>query len=159
MAKDAQIAAARELINLNLNNATAAGYAARTHLDAAALTAAADAMNAGQELTPAQVNILARFNSVLGAILDTAYERAEQAYKNKARGLAALIAILLSLAGGALIYRTEYPTESVATYLALSNDMMLALLIGLVATPVAPIAKDLSGALSTAVHALSRARR
>jgi hypothetical protein len=35
-----------------------------------------------------------------------------------------------------------------------SNDMWIALIAGVLATPLAPIAKDLSSALSTAVNTL-----
>ena|SRR5581483_3700651 len=76
------------------------------------------------------------FDLIVTAVLDEAYERASQQYRNWTRAMAALFAIALAVASGRALGRN--PVESV--------------LIGLVATPLAPIAKDLSTAISVAAR-------
>lgn len=76
------------------------------------------------------------FDLVLTAILDEAYERGSQQYRNWTRALAAVFAVAMAVAGGQ----------------ALAMNPVESLLIGLIATPLAPMAKDLSSALSVAVR-------
>ena len=65
---------------------------------------------------------------IVTALLDEAYQRSNQIYRNWTRALAALVAIALAMAGGR----------------ELRIDPAISLLIGLLATPLAPIAKDIS---------------
>jgi len=67
------------------------------------------------------------------------------------RELAAGMAVALALAGG---------WSLVGTYQFLhSSDPILALLVGLLATPLAPIAKDISSALATAVNTMQLVKK
>ena len=83
-------------------------------------------------MSSAESDVYARFDLIVTA-LDEAYQRSTQIYRNWTRALAAGVAIALALAGGNVL----------GIYLWLS------LLIGLLATPLAPIAKDISSALAT----------
>jgi cytochrome bd-type quinol oxidase subunit 2 len=112
---------------------------------------------------------------VLSAILDEAYERADQRYRNAAKLLAVVVATLLALAGGWLIYyhpgAATCPAATLPaacppapnalpwwSYFA-SGQFGLALLVGLSATPLAPVAKDLASSLQAAAAAVGAARR
>jgi hypothetical protein len=62
--------------------------------------------------------------------------------------VASIFAVGLALVGG----WTLHPNTTSAYWM--SRDMGIALLAGILATPLAPIAKDLSSALATAVNTL-----
>ena len=85
-------------------------------------------------------------------MIDEAYQHADQVYRNSTRALAAVIAVALAFAGGLSL---------VGSWGAFwwKPDMFLALLIGLLATPMAPIAKDIASALSTAVNAMQMVKK
>jgi hypothetical protein len=79
-----------------------------------------------------------RTDLIVTATLDEAYQRADQLYRDGTRAWAMAVSILLALIAGHQLH------APVAT----------SLLAGLLATPLAPIAKDLSTALATAVNTL-----
>lgn len=135
---------AKSLVKLNLDTGNAAAVAQATGADPAQLTAIATSIAGAVALTPAQSDFFARFDLALTALLDDAYQHADQYYRNGTRGLAALVAILLALAGELSIGK---------------GDWGLAVLVGLLATPLAPVAKDLSSALATAVNTLQAAKK
>jgi hypothetical protein len=137
--KDIQKATVKSLIRLGLTPALAPQLAAATpSVDAVVLQAAATSVAAGLPLTSQQIDQLGRFDAILDARMDTGFERADQKYRNVAKVLAACFAVLLALAGAWWI----------------KADFAVAFFVGLIATPLAPIAKDLSSALGTAVSAL-----
>ncbi|MGZ2454800.1 hypothetical protein ACVIRO_007617 [Rhizobium ruizarguesonis] len=143
--KDDQKAIAKSLVRLGITPTTAADLAtAAPGVDATLFAAAATKVNAGEVLTEQEINMLGRFDAILDARMDAGFERADQFYRNASKLLAAAISIVLSIAG-VIVIQQGAPT---------SSDFFLALLVGLFATPLAPIAKDISSALSTAVAAL-----
>ena len=144
--KAEQKAVVRALIKLGLSEATAPSLAAAAHVSPVALTAAARKLTDGRAMTEADMNVLGRMNAVIDALLDAAYEAAEQQYRNYSRVGAGLIA--LGLAFGARIFFSPAERPSV----------LIALTVGLLAVPLAPVAKDLTSALSTAMRALKAAR-
>jgi hypothetical protein len=79
--------------------------------------------------------------------MDAGFERADQLYRNASKLLAALISVILAVAA-VFVYDGSH----------VHDDLGVAVLVGLVATPLAPIAKDLSSALGTAVNALKSVR-
>jgi hypothetical protein len=135
-----QKAAAKALIRLYLDPATAPQLAQATGLPAASLAGIAAKVQAGTALDTTEQNILGRFDALVSAALDEGYERADQKYRNSAKVLAGAIAIVLALIGG---------------WIAGAN-LVVAFLLGVVAVPLAPVVKDLSSALQTAVKALAR---
>lgn len=141
-----QKAVVRALIKLGLSETTADSLAGAAHVNAAALKAAAKKLTSGAAMTDADMNVLGRMNAVIDALLDAAFEKAEQQYRNYSRVGAGLIAIALSY--GALQF---WPGPDRPSDLA-------ALAVGLLAVPLAPVAKDLTSAISTAMRALKAAR-
>lgn len=139
-----QKAIAKTLIKLHLSAGNAAALAAAANVDAALLTETATSIAAGTALTQAQTDVYSRFDLIVTALLDQAYQHADQFYRNWMRGLAAGIAVLLAVAGG---YAVNGGYKS-------WQEFMAALLIGLLATPLAPVAKDISTALATAVNTM-----
>jgi hypothetical protein len=145
-----QKAIAKSLIHLHLNVESAPALASVTGVDSAALTAIARHMASATSLDSAQADAFARFDMILTTLLDGAYLHADQIYRSWTRALATLVAIVLALCGAALLHTQ---TDSWAL------DLLEATLVGLLATPLAPIAKDLSTALATAVNALQLVKK
>lgn len=147
--KAQQKSAAKNLIRLGLIPDTAASLAKELpSIDGTALQAAAAKVASAAALTEDEVNLLARFDYIVEVRLDAAYEKADQRYRNVARVAAAAIAMALSLAGAIFI----------AGSLA-EADYVTAILVGFLATPFAPVSKDLMSALGTAVAAFKAAKR
>lgn len=140
-ALDDQKAKAKALIKLGFSPNTVNAMGAATGLPVTALTPLAVNIAAGADLTPAQVNIYGQLDAVLSAVIDGAYEKADQRYRNAAKGLAAAIAIALALIGGYAVDQKDWGTY-----------WLLYLVIGAIATPLAPVAKDITTAINTAVQ-------
>ena len=151
----AQKAIAKSLIKVGLNSGNAAELAAVTGADSAVLQTVAASMANGTPLTPSQSDVYSRFDFVLTALLDEVYQDSDQAYTNGTRIAAFLFAILLAFVGGWIV---EGEGHTLSCYLH-SNDLWRALLAGVLATPLAPIAKDLSSALATAVNTMQLVKK
>ncbi|MES0042233.1 hypothetical protein [Mesorhizobium sp. M0091] len=148
MAKADQKATVKSLIRLGLTAKTVADLGkAAPGVDVAALTAASAKIDSGQALDEVDINVLGRFDAIVDAQMDTGFERADQQYRNAAKVLAAIFAVILAVVGGALLYDGLH-----------TNTVIASVLIGLVSVPLAPISKDLATALGTAVSALKAAK-
>jgi hypothetical protein len=134
-----QKAVAKSLIHLGLTPDNAAELAASLGIDPAALKQVADNIKAGTPLSQQNLNVLGRFDTMVGAILDAGYERAGQKYRNGAKLAAMVISVILAALAGLL---THFNVAEAA-------------LIGLVATPLAPVAKDLASSIQAAANAVS----
>ena len=148
-----QKVAAKALIRLYLDPGTAPALAEATGLSTASLTGVATKIRAGAELDQAELNVLGRFDALVGATLDEAYERADQRYRNSAKLLAGVFAIVLAFFGGWIVH-VQHGGAPFAYFW--SENLALALLVGVIAVPLAPIAKDIGSALQAAVKALAR---
>ncbi len=97
-------------------------------------------------LTDVEKNALGRFDLALTSLLDAAYQHADQRYRNRAKIVATFVSVVLAVIGG------------VSTGDA---DKMLWqwVLAGLLATPLAPMAKDLASALQAGVKAAQSLRK
>jgi hypothetical protein len=155
--KDEQKAIATALIQLGLSPDTAEGLAREGHVDPAALRQAVEKMMRGDELDPLEINVLSRFKTSVEAKMDAAFERAEQAYRNWARLAAGVVAMVLAMIAGGLLFADRHAPFLLSAYLQ-SDIFKKSLLVGLVAVPVAPITKDLISSLSAAVRAAKAAR-
>ncbi len=140
-----QKAIAKSLIKLNLNPGNACALAAATGVDPNALKIVAAKIASGTSLISTESDVFARFDLIVTALLDEAYQRSDQVYRNWTQALAALVAVVLALAGGMMLHPAV--------------DWPLALLVGLLATPLAPVAKDLATALATAATTLQLVKR
>jgi len=134
-----QINIAKSLIKLRLTPETAGPLASATGVDATLLSQIAVSIRSATPLTPQQTDVLGRFDLLLTTLLDQAYQRAAQRYRNWAKAAAVPIAVALALIAA-----------GVTRQITLSE----AVLLGLIATPVAPVAKDISSAISTAAQAI-----
>jgi hypothetical protein len=148
-----QKAIAKSLIKLRLNETTADAFAKATGVDPAILKAVGDKMSNGTPLESRETNVLGRFDLALTAILDDGYQHADQRYRNSSKLAAMAISIVLAVLGGLAIY-----TGSGAAYLG-SPEMWQSFIAGLLATPLAPITKDLASALSAGVKAAQSLRK
>lgn len=142
----AQKAVAKSLIKLHLNAANAALVASRANVDATDFAVVVGLMETSGALTQGQKDLYARFDLILTALLDETFQLSDQHYRNQTRILAALVAIVLAVVGGYALIGSPIYWQS--------RDILLSILVGLLATPLAPIAKDLSSALATAVNAM-----
>jgi hypothetical protein len=147
-----QKAIAKSLVKLHLSAGNAAELAATTNVDPALLTEVAKSIVSGTALTQPQSDAYARFDLIVTALLDESYQYADQVYRNWTRALAAVIAVALAFFGGWSM-AGSWPD------FWFKPDMFLALLVGLLATPLAPIAKDLSTALATAVNTMQLVKK
>ena len=145
-----QKAIAKSLIKLHLSTGNAPTLAAKTNTDPAVLGSIAGKIATGVSLTQPESDVYSRFDLIVTAMLDEAYQLSDQVYRNSTRALAAVVAVLLALTGGWSIMGSAF---------WLSKDMCLAILVGLLATPLAPIAKDLSSALATAVNTMQTLKK
>jgi hypothetical protein len=145
--KDEQKALAVGLIQLGLTPDTAEEIAVHGQVDRAALKGVVESLGSGTELTAEQLNVLGRFKATIEARIDAAYERAEQVYRNTARAAAGVVAVLLALAATWVVHDPASGKDP---------NWAMALLIGLVAVPLAPIARDVASGLATAAKALGR---
>jgi hypothetical protein len=146
-----QKAAAKSLIKLHLSAANAATVALKANVDPALLTAVAGSLAHAMPLSQAEGDAYSRFDLIVTALLDEAYQMSDQVYRNWTRTLAAGVAVALAVTGGWSLVGTSQFWHS--------TDWILALLVGLLATPLAPIAKDLSTALATAVNSMQLVKK
>lgn len=145
---DEQKAIAKSLIKLRLDASTAPRFAAVTDVDAGVLTRVGEKMTSGTQLSADEMNALGRFDLGLAAILDDGYQHADQRYRNSAKVAAMLIAVVLAEVGAWMSFGS--PDGAL---------MAKALLAGLVATPLAPIAKDVASALQAGAKVAASLKR
>lgn len=144
-----QKAKAKSLIHLGLTQDSARALAKVAGVDPAKLESLAKKTANGETVTQDEINVLGQFDTVLSAALDAAYERGDQKYRNAAKLLAMLVATILGGIGGWIVFGKDFDTGHIA----------LSLLVGVIATPLAPIAKDLASSLQAAVTAVGVLKR
>lgn len=143
-----QVNIAKSLIKLRLTPETASTLAAATGVNAEILTQVAKKIASGKALTAPESaltteenDIYGRFDLLLTTLLDQAYQRADQRYRNTAKALAIPVSVALAIAGA-----NSLPHDPVSNWTAA--------LVGLIATPIAPIAKDVASAIQTGAQAI-----
>lgn len=169
---DAQKAIAKSLLKLRLSAANAADYAAATGMDAGILATIAGKISRAESLSSTEMDAFGRFDLTLTTLLDQGYQRADQIYRNSAKFLAAVFSVVIAVFGGYILHnsavQTVAPAAGAAATAALNNaataaaalpywgspNMWKSFVIGLLATPLAPVAKDLSTAIIAGVQAV-----
>lgn len=136
---------AKSLIKLGLNTQNSRSLADATGVDGNILNIVATKIAAGTSLNASESDVFARFDFIVTSLLDEAYQRSDQVYRNWTRLLAAAVAVALALCGEVTFHT--------------AGSWPVALIVGLMATPLAPIAKDVSTALATAVNTLQLAKK
>ena len=140
-----QIGVIRSLLRLGLNPETSAQLVAIGNVEAAPFAKAAEKLVKGQALSEADVNLIGRVEAAVEARLDAAFDLGDQSYRNASRVLAGLIAVILAVAASLIL---DEP-----------HGVGAGILVGLLAVPIAPIAKDLVSALTAAAGAVKAARK
>jgi hypothetical protein len=144
-----QKAKAKSLIHLGLTNGSAPALAKAAGVNPDKLESLAHKTASGKKVTQDEINVLGQFDAVLSATLDAAYERGDQIYRNASKFLAMGVSTILGGVGGWIVFHDN---------LTLSN-IALSVLTGIIATPLAPIAKDLASSLQAAVTAVGALKR
>jgi hypothetical protein len=140
MALPDQKSVAKALIKLNLTPQSAKDMASVTGVDSDLLSGVAEKLKLSgndkavdKTLTDAESNAYGRFDLLLSALLDQAYQRGDQRYRNSAKLLAMFFSVGLAMLG-------FYEVLG-------SGHNVLGFLTGLLAVPLAPIAKDLASTI------------
>jgi hypothetical protein len=145
-----QKAIAKSLIKLFLSTDNASDVAKAAGVDPGVLTIIAGKITSGVSMTESESDVFGRFDLIVTAVLDETYQRADQTYRNGTRLAAMFVSVMLAVAGAFSLYK---PPDD------WGHDLGAAFIVGLLATPLAPIAKDLSSALATAVNALQAVKK
>jgi hypothetical protein len=145
VALDDQKAKAKALIHLGINGQNAERLAAAAGVDTGGLETVAKKIDQGVDLDQQDIILIGRFDAIVSAKLDQAFERADQTYRTSTKLLAGLVAIGLALFGNISL---GYPIP-----------WYEATLVGLVSTPLAPMAKDLASSLATAANAIGSLKK
>jgi hypothetical protein len=144
MALADQKTVAKTLFKLRLNAETAPALALITGVDKDVLTSVAKKLANGDAMTQAEMDTYGRFDVLLATSIDRGYQKADQRYRTTAKFAACLVAIVLA--------------EAAAYFLKMQNAGV-ALIVGLIATPLAPIAKDLATSLNAAAKAVQSVKK
>jgi hypothetical protein len=144
-----QISIAKSLVKLRLNEINAPVLAKATGVNAGKLKAIAGKIASGETLAPDENDVLGRFDLTLTALLDQGYQRADQSYRNSAKAWSIAVSVVLAVFG----------VWTVKGSLPDFQELGGAILVGLAATPVAPVAKDLTSALAAGVKAAQALRK
>lgn len=154
-----QKANAKTLIKLRLTAATAPVLAAATGVDATELTTIAYKINIAETLTAAEADAFGRFDLALTSLFDQAYQRANQRYRSSAIALAGLFSTLIAFFAGFIYFVKNQPGATLGQYLD-NPFAYTSLVAGALATPFAPIAKDLtSAAIAAGTDLLQKLRK
>jgi hypothetical protein len=150
MALADQKSVAKTLFKLRLNAEAAPKLAAMTGVDKDVLISVATKLATGDAMTQAEMDTYGRFDVLLATSIDRAYQKADQRYRTTAKVAACFVATLLA--------------EAAACFLGMItknslNNIGLAFIVGLIATPLAPIAKDLATSLNTAAKAVQSVKK
>jgi len=130
----------RQGVRIGLNSENAASISGFLGtISADALTTAAARAAAGSDLSAVDRAAIGRFELAVDARIDSALSSAKDAYLGSIRCTAALLAVVIA--------------QLVAPILGASWD--IALVLGIVAVPFAPIANDLVSAIQAATKALT----
>jgi hypothetical protein len=140
-----QEAIAKSLIKMHLSVGNATALAQKTNVDPTVLGSIAAKITTGASLTQPETEVYSRFDQIVAALLDEAYQISDNDYRNGTRGLAALLAVLLAVAAGWVLTGNGF---------WMSANLGPAILAGLLATPLAPVAKDLSSAIASMANTM-----
>jgi hypothetical protein len=153
VSKADQKAKAKALIHLGLTQGNAPALAAAANVAGGPLASLAAKTATGDPPTQAELAVLGQFDAVLMAVLDVAYERGDQLYRNGCKAFAMAISAVIAVLVGWLAHR-----DLGWGYFGSAN-FVLSFIIGISATPLAPVAKDLASTLQAAAGAAQFARR
>jgi hypothetical protein len=155
-----QKAIAKTLIKLRLSTTTAPVLAAATGVDAGELTTIADKINSAEALSATEADAFGRFDLALTSLFDQAYQRADQRYRNSCKVAAGIFSIVIAFFAGFLYSLQNGDKYGATLHDYLQNSLAyISIAAGAIATPIAPIAKDLTTALAAGADAIQKLRK
>jgi hypothetical protein len=132
----------RQAVRIGMNSKTAKTMAQVVGgCDAKTLSAVAEKVTEGETLDDTERNILGRFEIAADARIDAAFALAERAYANSIRFRASLVALTLSFVAAIALKQSP-------------DGFFTAFIVGIIAVPFAPIAKDVAKGFQSAVMAI-----
>jgi hypothetical protein len=133
---------AKAALKLELNERTVKSFADVTVVDLETLTGLLEKLDGTEPMTDTEKAVYGRFDFVLGTMIDAAYRRADQKYRNCAKVYAGAVAIVLAILGGWAI--STQPSDQFFWKI----DFWKSVLAGVLAVPLAPIAHNVASAIS-----------
>lgn len=133
-------------VGLTEGNAKEMAIALGGLVDGEKLTRIAGKIETGKDLTVDEQATLSRFELALDARIDAGLALAENRYVATMQGWAAVVAVGLALVG----------RWSIIPAGMTGSDYVIAIVAGIIAVPIAPIAKDVAKGLQAAVKAVGR---
>jgi hypothetical protein len=94
----------KSLVPLCLTPSNAPSLARATGINSDDLKRATEKIGNATNLAPEDIKVLGRFDAIASAILDEAYESADQQYRNWTKLWAAVVAVVLAAVGGRIIH-------------------------------------------------------
>jgi hypothetical protein len=154
MALADQKTVAKTLFKLRLNADTAPQLALITGVKKDVLTSVAKKLANGKPMMQPEMDVYGRFDVLLATAIDRGYQKADQRYRTTAKFAASVVAIILAVAAAFFLGMVVEKDKSYNWH-----NIGLAFLVGLIATPLAPIAKDLASSLNTAAKAVQSVKK
>jgi hypothetical protein len=142
-----QKAMAKKLILHGLPRCDAPKLAAAAGVDGDKLGSLLKKKAVGTAPAPDETDVFGEFDGILSAVLDEAYERADQKYRNACKLLSATVSTVLAVLAGWFL------NGHLLGYFV-SADFPLAVMVGLSGAPLSPVAKDLVSSLQAASAAI-----
>lgn len=147
VAHDDQVAIAKSMVKLRLSPSQVGPLASLTGVDPTALLSVAGKISSGTPLTQSETDVYGRFDLILTTLLDQAYQRADQQYRNMSKFCAMVASVVLAVGGWAAL-------GQVREFVLTDSGFWQAVLVGLIATPLAPVAKDVASAIQAGAGAI-----
>jgi hypothetical protein len=146
MASDDQRAIAKSLVKLRLNADLAPVLATLTGVNPVTLASVAAKIASGTPLDQDETDVYGRFDLILTTLLDQAYQRADQQYRNAAKLCAVVVSVVLAVTGA-------WSLGQIQSFFPPDRAFWEAVILGLLATPLAPVAKDIASAVQAGAKA------
>lgn len=118
------------------------------------LTRVAAILATGKKLDDASRSILGRFELAVDARIDAAFARAERTYRASMLWSAMGVSVFLACLSAFLLLKSGEIGSGTTGFEGNLASYVLALMVGIIAVPIAPIAKDVTKAISAASSAL-----
>ena len=146
MPSEDQRAIAKSLVKLRMNVELVPTLAKMTGVNPVILASVAAKIASGAPLAKEEADVYSRFDLVLTTLLDQAYQRADQQYRNTAKLCAVIASVILATTGAWSLGQIQH-------FFLVDRAFWQSFLLGLLATPLAPVAKDLASAVQAGAKA------
>jgi hypothetical protein len=152
VAKEDQKTAAKTLIRLGISSTNVQALAGAGGVDPVVLSRVLAAIESGQPLSVPDAQVFGRLNAVIDAAMDAGFERGDQQYRNASKLAAGVLSVFLAWWAAFLL--RDAPPSTLPVEIG-AHLFWWATLVGVLAVPVAPVAKDLASSLQSAAAAVA----